>query len=604
MRLLVLGMGMVCLAGALAGVRAVAADAPGYSWWPVQKAPAAVVKTHFNLFKNVTTPDGKVIPGALGPDHMLAESLAGLAALAVNEGRSDELVWIGIDNSSYDRWYADTKKRLGFKERGTFTPWELVERYRDTGVYDGYILYTYDKSDSDNPTAPGKDADESVNVATSLSGLLKGLLIAEEQEEQAKALGLRQLADVREKSETWCFETYKDRFNRRSMLTQPPKIPNLRATAIAHHMFVAHGLDSPVPEAYAWLEKPGSILGWNGSDEGGFVAQLSEFGHILLPSNWSLNVTVTSAGAESYEWARPFKTTNPAAIDWDYNDSAVSFIMTDGDNVQWFMCGFCMDKNYWASVDHGAYPVGWGAPYACLDQACPATDAYLVETQPDTSTVILHAGGYYYPDLLGKRLGARVRHELLVTHARRLNHFMKRAGGKTLMFLCMDLDSDAAREAYAVFAQEIEDLVGMFAIQYYPYEGGNGKVYWVKNAEGTDIPVVTAKYAIWAHLKNERAGTPAKIARLINEDARGDDPLLAWTTVHTWSGFKKIDDNDELAENGQFRAEGTEAAITPTRWCVDRLSDQVRVVTPEELLWRIRMQHNPGQTRACIEALK
>ncbi len=590
----------LCLGCLAISLPAFGEETPDYRWWPVQKIPAGVARTHFDLFENTVTAEGKTIPGTLGPDHMLAQSLAGLAALAVNEERFDELVWIGINSSSYERWYADTRRRTGFEDRGRFTPWELVERYRSKGIFRGYILYAYDTSPGDNPTAPGKDADESVNVATSMAGLLKGLLISEEQEERAKALGLQCLADVRGKSETWCFETFRDRFSRRFMLTQPAKMPNLRALAIAHRIFTAHGLDSPVPKAYARLDKPGSILGWNGSDEGGFVAQLSEYGHILLPSNWSLNVTVTSAGADEMDWARPIRTFDTRQIDLDDKGDAVSFIMTDGDNVQWFMGSFCMDKNYWASPDHGAFPVGWGAPYADLDQACPDANAYLVETQPETTTLNLHAGGYYYPDLLGKRLDPEVRRKVLTTHAKRLNYFMKRAGGTTLMFLCMDLDSKWARTAYAIFAREIDHLTGIFAIQYYPYEGGNGKVYWVKNAAGTDIPVVTAKYAIWANLKHERAGTPAKIARLINEDAAREETLLAWTTVHTWSGFKKTDNDDEEAENGRFGQDP--AAVTPTRWCVDRLKPAIRVVTPEELLWRIRLRDRPKQTRSILEA--
>jgi len=591
------------LAAAAAGfallVLAGVARADEHRYWPLQKTPKGVVQTSFELFQAVPAVDGQTVPVALGQEHMLAQSIAGLAAQAVNEGRSDELVWIDLDNASYKLWYDATKERIGFEERGTFTPWELLERYRDKGIYHGYILYAYDASEG-GPTRARDNMDESVNVATSLAGALGGVLISSELEPKAEAMGLKLLVDVRDKTETWCFERYRDRFNRRFMLAQDPKMPNHRAIAIAHRMFVGYGMDSPTPEAYAWLEPLSSILGWNGGDEGGFVSQLSEYGHVLLPSNWCLNVTVTSAGAGDFAWPKPIKTVDPASIDWHYKGSAASFIMSDGDNVQWFMGDFCLSKDYWASPAHGAFPVGWGTPFACLDQACPATCAYLADTQPPETTLNLHAGGYYYPDLLGSKLEPEKRHEILVKHARRLNHYMNRSGGTTLMFLCMDMESAAAKEAYAVYAHEIERLVGMFVIQYYPYEGGDGKVYWVKNGKGIDIPVVTAKYALWANLKHERAGTPAKIARLINEASQGKEPLFSWTIVHTWSGFTQIDDNDEQAENAQFRASDTEAAVIPTKWCVDRLGPHVRAVSPEELLWRIRMQHNPEETQACI----
>lgn len=41
----------------------------------------------------------------------------------------------------------------------------------------------------------------------------------------------------------------------------------------------------------------------------------------------------------------------------------------------------------------------------------------------------------------------------------------------------------------------------------------------------------------------------------------------------------------------------------PVGWCVDRLPDNVRVVLPEELLWRIRMQKDPAQTEAAMKEI-
>ena len=154
--------------------------------------------------------------------------------------------------------------------------------------------------------------------------------------------------------------------------------------------------------------------------------------------------------------------------------------------------------------------------------------------------------------------------------------------------------------AAAVFAPEIENLTGMFAVQYHPYEEGNGTVHWVKNPAGHDTPVVTAKRVIWANLSTNAADSPARIARLFNHDASGERLLLAWTTVHTWSGFKRMED-DEHFENGQSGAEGT---VTPTRWCVERLDPSIQVVSPEGLLWRVQLRDRLDQTRAIIEGLR
>jgi hypothetical protein len=63
--------------------------------------------------------------------------------------------------------------------------------------------------------------------------------------------------------------------------------------------------------------------------------------------------------------------------------------------------------------------------------------------------------------------------------------------------------------------------------------------------------------------------------------------------VHAWSWFKQAD------ENG--KAQDGERVFQPVMWCVERLPANIRAVSPEELVWRIRMKHNPEQTRQLIQ---
>ena len=46
--------------------------------------------------------------------------------------------------------------------------------------------------------------------------------------------------------------------------------------------------------------------------------------------------------------------------------------------------------------------------------------------------------------------------------------------------------------------------------------------------------------------------------------------------------------------------QGGVRGYSPVLWCAERLPAGVRVVSPEELVWRIRMQHDPSQTRELI----
>ena len=46
------------------------------------------------------------LPAPRASCEMMAQSVAGLAAKAVNEGRADEMVWVGTDNIDIEDWFA------------------------------------------------------------------------------------------------------------------------------------------------------------------------------------------------------------------------------------------------------------------------------------------------------------------------------------------------------------------------------------------------------------------------------------------------------------------------------------------------------------------
>ena len=570
-------------------------------WWPSQKTPNVVYKVLLDNMDVVVGPKGNKESVQFGPLHMLAQSLAGLSAQAVNENRGDEMVWIEHRSGESHRrdyliWYQDVKKRLGFKEGGEKDVWELVKYFNDKGIIKGYVLYAHDYSKGGVPELR-EGLDHSANAATVACAVEQGVMISTELEEKARIMGLKKLVDATGRDESWAFSEYKNQLNRKYVLAQDPKIPHHRGIAIANRLMLIFGMTDPTPAIYEWMHKPGGVLGWNVPGEGEFVAQLSEHGHILYASNWCMNLTVTAAGTDDYQPSRKFKMPDPEGIDYSDKSPMISFVMSDGDNVQWLMGDFINNPYYWASPDHGSFPYGWAIPLGSLDQVCPEVNEYLMRTQPDEITFNIHAGGYYMPDLLGKNLPAPERERVIREHSRAVSHYLKKYGIRTTQFICMDLDSDDAIAAYKIMAEEIDDLIGMFALQYAPYEAGDGKVIWVKNKNGVDIPVVTLKYCLWANLNLPQSGTPAKIARLISEDAQAETQkgkqYLNWAMTHAWSGFQKIESNDENAENGVFQKNGHSAGVTPTKWCIDRIDKSVKVITPIEMLWRIRMNHNP-----------
>ncbi len=564
-------------------------------WWPVQAMPKAVVRTA----------NQQEFPEPRAALQMMVQSVAGLAAKAVNEGRGDELVWVNNGNGDLEKWYARLlASHPDLATPGAFEPWELVDRYAQQRILKGYILYRSDKSKGENNAdRPGMNC--SVNVATSLAGVLDGIIVDEELEPAAKAHGLKLLLDVREKTQLWCFQTYKNQFNRRMLCFQDPRIPHARDLAVAQKVFTAYGNDEPTQQAMAWLEPLSPILGWNDGDEFANTDLSTRYGDIQTATDWCLNLPVLMAGTGKLNLPK-VKRFNPETIDWKDSRSAVSFINTDGDNVQWLEGNFFGNDSYWGNPERGKIPFGWSCCFAHLAQLCPQAIDYALATQSPNDWFIEWGGGYYYPDHFGR--SRTNRWELLARQARRTWELMKKTDTRIIGFNCSQIDSPEAHKAYEVFASQTDGLLAILAYQYAPYEGGAGKIFWVKDRNGIEVPVITARYSIWEHANNrDRSGTPAKIAREIRQTVektpRQHTPRYDWVIAHAWSYFKQTPGADENAENMQQEnavAAGGVRGYSPVTWCAERLPASVRVVSPEELVWRIRMQHDPSQTRKLI----
>lgn len=565
-------------------------------WWPVQSMPRTIA-----LLRN----------GKRAGEDFLAQSVAGLAARAANDRRGDELVWVETNNVDENDWLARLQKNQPqLKLRRPVDVWELVDRYAKQGLIKGYILYRTDRSKGKtNDHRAGMDC--SVNVATSLAGILDGIIVDESLETEAKAHGLKILMDVRDKTQAWCFENYRDQFNRQMVCTQDPRKPHVRDLAIAQKAFTFYGYDEPAEAVMKWLEPLSPVLGWIGGDEFKSTRMSSVAGHIQTASDWCMNLPVLMAGSQTSRQAK-VNNFDPRTIDWKDTRSAVSFISTDGDNVQFFEGSFFrgVGKSFWSNPDRGKIPFGWSCCFAHLAQLCPQAIEYAAQTQTANDTLIEWGGGYFYPDLLAS---ARTdRWNLLAKQARRTNTLMKLNNTHLIGFNVAHFDSADARNAYEVIAREMDNLEGILVFQYDPYEAGAGTVYWVKDRNGIEIPVITARYSIWEHANaRPHAGTPAKIARDIRQTVEqkpaADGSRFDWVIVHAWSWFKESPGSDENAENiaqNNAAAQGGQRGYMPAIWCAQRLGSNIRTINPAEMTWRLRMQHNPEQTKALIQQWK
>ena len=361
-------------------------------WWPTQAFPKAVVRTT----NQQEFPEPRV---AL---QMMVQSVAGLAAKAVNEGRGDELVWVNNGDGDLEKWYARLLARHpDLATPGAFEPWDLVDRYAKRGIIKGYILYRSDKSKGENNTGPVRH--ELLGQRRHQSGRTAGRhyrgrgVWNRKRKRTASSccwMSARKpsrgvFKPTRTSSTAGCF-AFKIREHPTSA-TWPSRRRCSRPMATANRLRLA----------MAWLEPLSPILGWNCGDEFENTDLSTGYGDIQTATDWSLNLPVLMAGTEKLDLPKA-KSFDPRTIDWNDSRSAVAFIDTDGDNVQWLEGNFFGNDSYWGNPERGKIPFGWSCCFDQLAQLCPQAIEYALATRTTNDWFIEWGGGYYYPDRFGR----------------------------------------------------------------------------------------------------------------------------------------------------------------------------------------------------------
>lgn len=548
---------------AAAAVAAAPADDP--FWWPEQRTPAR--------YTRCTAPRNAA-------EAVLAQSAAGLAARAVNEGRSQRMIWIAR-GGMYPDWLHATARERRIRCDGEADVWTIVGQLRDEGLVSGYVLY-----------AAG---DGSLNPATVRAGQLDAVLVEQSLRERAETAGLRLLYDARGEHPAAWFAEPGGQPGRAMIVAMNPALPFNRDLAVAHRAMVYYGADSTYRTMLARVRPFSPVIGWNEGPEAGHVGPPSEYGLFSTASDYCSNLPFLMAGARQAPLARA-RSIDPRTIDFAAPGSFHAFVMSDGDNMQWTMDAF-WSRDYYLHPACGRIPVSWTTCAANLSQASPATWNRLVRHQPRNATLAEYSGGYQYPDIFGR--GLPDRWEALRRYARMTGRHMRRTGVRVLHLMMLGaIDSPEAMRAYAIYAEEIDSLTGIVAIQYNPYHAGRGAVYWVKDRHGVEVPVVTARYSLWGKIDRDGFGGPDRIAERIDADAAAGD-ALGWTVVHAWSRYTQRSDGTFVDAADDDPAAGR--GVTAVAWCADRIAPATRIVSLEELLWRIRMRHDPATTRRLIE---
>ncbi len=514
--------------------------------------------------------------------HLLCQSLAGLTNRMVEEGKSDVAVWLYDHGGKAS--YKVSKQALedmGICEQGVQNGLELAcsdyesvdgLRVQLRGFFDGYVLTDV----KNNP--------ESGIVASVASHVYNSIIVDVRDKEYFEKAGYSMKYDATHKTTLDAWHEFKDKCNNEALVIMPVQTGELREFAIKNNLFVLNlnkkqgdprsgqNVDL-LEEVLAWLQPNVPVYGWEqGVSEDQFVARISKSGHPMIPCDWSYNHSLTSLLYTERQQPVQAQSFLPKFIDFGKKRNYVSFFLSDGDNIQWMMQDFA--TSFYDVPEAIEVKMSYGLPVSTLSMMAPAQLHNLMNLRRDECSVLeMLGGGYYYIDTYSQNNN---RNDNLKIAAERLAVSMRRYHVGLLGVMAMDVKSAASKEAYQAFVDANDRLEGIIALQYSPYAGGGGEVFWVTNKNGYDIPVITVRYSLWDRI-HEREGSPDFIASKLEAEAQVES--FSAICVHAWSRF-----------------EGNAHGAAAARLCAGKLDGRFEVVNMQELVWRLRMSRHPEQT--------
>ena len=514
--------------------------------------------------------------------NIICQSLAGLTNRMVEEGKSDVAVWLYDHGGKAS--YKVSKQALedmGICEQGVQNGLELAcsdyesvdgLRLQLKDFFDGYVLTDV----KNNP--------ESGIVASVASHVYNSIIVDVRDKEYFEKAGYSMKYDATHKTTLDAWHEFKDKCNNEALVIMPVQTGELREFAIKNNLFVLNlnkkqgdprsgqNVDL-LEEVLAWLQPNVPVYGWEqGVSEDQFVARISKSGHPMIPCDWSYNHSLTSLLYTERQQPVQAQSFNLKLIDFDKKRNYVSFFLSDGDNIQWMMQDFA--TSFYDVPESNEVKMSYGLPVSTLSMMAPAQLHNLMNLRRDECSVLeMLGGGYYYIDTYSQNNN---RNDNLKIAAERLAVSMRRYHVGLLGVMAMDVKSAASREAYQAFVDANDRLEGIIALQYSPYAGGGGEVFWVTNKNGYDIPVITVRYSLWDRI-HEREGSPDFIASKLEAEAQVES--FSAICVHAWSRF-----------------EGNAHGAAAARLCAGKLDGRFEVVNMQELVWRLRMSRHPEQT--------
>lgn len=547
--------------------------------------------------------------------HLLLQSVAGLTHGALKKGETEVAVWMGADHEEYGIVRSrQALHDMGVLNLGVTNGYELATKTfpavggEDVSLrdkFDGYVLTDVDN----NP--------ESNVVASVASHVYNAIIVDMRDKALFDDAGYTMKYDARMKTTADAWREFRDKCDNRALVLMPVQTGELREFAIANKLFVinlnhfyndaSRGDNFEIfAEALNWLAPNAPVYGWDqGIDENRIAETISKFGKHSVPYDWGYNTTLTSLDYKKRQNFPGAKGIDPRGIDYDLDKKFVSFWLTDGDNVQWMMGGY--DRWY----DHpqsDEVAMSYGMAIGNTSMVGPAQLAALFAKQP-ANVSVFERGSYFFGDIYGD-LADRTAVVKKMAEFQAVQ--MKRHGVKLLGLVSRyDAGRPESMAYYEEFIKANDELEGVLVIQYSPYADGQGRVFWFKNSKGWDIPVVCSRYSVWncGRANQPYEGTPKYVADKLKASTDGNIRHSS-ICVHCWSKFYDkgtgcgpTDENVPNQDMVSWDAPGIVFSAGAAALTMKHLGDDFKAVNTQELMWRLRMEHDPEQTRRILAAM-
>ena len=463
------------------------------------------------FIKNTRKPNSLLVisQDTLTPgERTMIATLQGLIA-----DKSDTQIYTTTKSQpDYQIWLDDLQSKHGIYYKVVNDPWELLSFYKPFVA--GYVLY-------DNTTK----SDPSINNACSLAALENGIAIEASLEEKVMALGInKKIADCRNTDAHWAFNTLWDAGLKHSMVIHlpPDKDTALRDYGILTKSLVFYE-DSKTDtslrnKVFAAMDKNALCLGW-GPDEYSNISVASKYGVSVVPADYSFNLSVLSAFP-----THPTNQKSSQDPPKEENVHYVTFIMSDGDNQQWYLGSNFDSPKWFGSPDRGKFNLGWTiSPSMYYLTPTVFTLYYQAAKQGkfrDYFMVSPSGKGYMFPSKFPK--------SDLAKNVQELNTYMKQVDQKYIAVL-----DDWAFPNKALWSKYTEqpNVEGIFYLNFSRQDDYDGKILWSNGK-----PVVACRNLLWAKLEEEDSLVHKINQRVADGDTKVQD-ASAYTVVyvHVWS---------------------------------------------------------------------